>query len=282
MVRGGAAVTLRVCGWVWLFRSALGWLLGLPFMALVGASGVGGLEGGDRNLFEPGGLWFSELLLKSSASLGATFRAWFPYLVLALAVRTLPQGALFAHANQPGSPKEALRAAAARFWPLLAIFGAEFAAKALSVLLSLLLAQGVGDLPLSSSEALRDLPSLAAVLLGGVALGLCTLLADTRRALLFQRPLLGGVAFQQVLSVALPRSKQLAAGYVARLGLSLLIVAVAARMVELCDVSRPGAFRVVLVLLLHQGALFGLTWLEAAWAARVQDACAAQPPATRL
>ena len=49
-------------------------------------------------------------------------------------------------------------------------------------------------------------------------------------------------------------------------------VALGARLVELCDVGRPGATRVLGVLLIHALALFWLTLLQAGWTRRVAAA----------
>ena len=112
-------------------------------------------------------------------------------------------------------------------------------------------------------------------------LGTTSVLADTRRALLFVRPELGA-AFALTCGIVQTQAVQLAGGYLLRVGLGALGIALGARLVERLDVSRPGAWRVLLVLLVHQATLCMLTGLQALWARRVASALPAQAPESRL
>jgi hypothetical protein len=268
---------LVVC--VWLLRALLGWLVALPFIALVSSSGIGTLVQGDRALFEPGGLWLAELGRVSLPALGATIGTCWPYLLAALALRVVPDAALIQHALEPESAvRPSLRAALHAFKRLLALSACELALKALLLAVVFMVAGALGQ---SSNDTLRRFAPVIATLLGALALGAVSVLADARRALCFVEPELGfGLA--PTWNIAQTHALGLSASYLFRCGLGALAIACAARLAELIDVSRPGALRVVCVLLVHQAVLLSLTGLHYLWARRVAGAVLAQPPESRL
>lgn len=268
----------RTLAVVWLFRSLLGWLLALPFIAVVADSGVGRLLEGDRALFEPGGLFLAELGRASSSLLSATLSTTWPYFVAAFVLRTIPQGALFQQALTPSSSvRNVFAVARSRLGPLVTIAAAELVAKLVVVVLVLFVERIV---TMGATEPMRRLALLpcAAVLASG--LFAVSILADVRRGLLFADPELSGAAlgaaWLHVRSYALP----LLGSYLFRTGLSVLAIAVAARAVEWIDVGRAGGWRVLCVFGLHQAVLGLLTGLDALWARRV--VMPLQPPASFL
>lgn len=271
----GRLVTLVA---VWLSRSLLGWLASLPFVASVAASGVDALYAGDRALFEPGGLFLAELGRASGPLLRATLSTTWPFLLLALALRTLPHGALFHHALVPTSrARAAFGAAAGRFVPLVTVALAELAAKLLLVIVVFLVERLLTE---GHTEALRRAALLLCAGLLGAGLVGVGVVSDVRRALLFSEPELRGVAASATSDHLRAHALPLAGAYLLRSGLGVLAIAVAARLVELVDVGRPGSWRVLAVLLVHQATLALLTVLDARWVRRV--VLPLQPPTSFL
>lgn len=272
----------RVISLVWLSRAGLGWLVALPLIAVVNASGVPNLLLGDRALFEPGGLWLAELLRVGAPELVATLRSCWPFFALALAVSVLSKGVLLEQTLDPfASLRAVLRGASSKLTRLLGLSVVELLVKLvlLGALLSLLGA--LERLLPTANEAWRDSPTALCAALALLGLGVLGVLADVQRVLFFRRPQLRATALQETWSLAARHARLLGSGYLLRVGLGALSLAASARLVELIDVSRAGALRVLSVLLVHLGELLLLTLLEAGWLARV-SACAAQPPATRL
>ncbi|MFZ5891536.1 MAG: hypothetical protein ACOY0T_10835 [Myxococcota bacterium] len=271
----------RVVLTVWLGRSALGWLLALPLIGIIGASGVSqGLEA-DRALFEAGGLWLAELVRLTANELTSTSAACWPYLLLAVAVRAVLQGMLLAQMRAPESgPAQSLRAALGELWTLLAIAGCEIVGKGLWIVIIALIAGAIADAGMVHNEAWRSLLPLLVAAIGSLGFGALGIAADVRRAVLFEFREIRGAALRTVLDVVSEHAKLLASGYTLRAGIGALILACVARLVELVDVSQSGAWRVVSVLGLHQAALLSLTLLDALWLRRI-SACV-QPPASRL
>src|SRR5262245_59893952 len=77
----------------WLTRAVLGWLVALPLIAAVGASGIAALPEADRALFEGRGLWLVELSYREAHALSAGLRAGIGFALAALVLR-LPITAL--------------------------------------------------------------------------------------------------------------------------------------------------------------------------------------------
>lgn len=273
---------VRVLSLVWLLRALLGWLVALPFITIVSASGVGNLLEGDRALFEPGGLWLAELARVSATPLMATLKNSWPYLVLAWALRVLPQGMLAQRALEPfASARVVAQGACRKLGRLLGLSAAELSLKAVWLGVVSLLASALDRFALTANEALRDWPTALCAVLALLGLGALSVITDTRRILLFRSPALRGAALHETVSVACEHARLLGSGYLLRMGLGALCLAASTRLVELIDVSRAGALRLLAVLLVHQSVLVLLTLLEALWLERV-SACADQAPATRL
>ncbi|HET9934195.1 MAG TPA: hypothetical protein VFQ35_26010 [Polyangiaceae bacterium] len=265
----------RTLGAVWLCRSVLGWLLALPFVAAVADSGVGGLFDGDRVLFEPGGLFLAELGRVSGPLLNGAAATMWPYVLAAFALRTLPQGALFQQTFAPSSgPRKAFGAASARVVPLVTIAAVELLAKVALVGIVVFVEQA------AHAEPARRFGLLPAAALLGAGLFATTALADVRRGLLFVDPELEGAALGPALSHVRTNVLPLLGGYALRVGLGMLAVAVAARLVEWIDVGRPGGWRVLAAFALHQLVLGLVTALDAFWIRRVVSPL--QPPASFL
>ena len=269
----------RTLAAVWLFRALLGWLLALPFIAAVADSGVGRMLEGDRALFEPGGLFLAELGRSSGSVVSATLSTTWPYFVAAFALRTIPQGALFQQALTPSSSvRNAFEAARARLMSLVTLAAAELVAKLVVVVLVLLVERSATQG--AAGELVRRLALVPCTALLGVGLFGLSIFADVRRGLLFADPDLSGAALGPTWDHLRSHAPPLLGGYLLRTGMSVLALAVAARLVEWIDVGRAGGWRVLSVLCVHQVALVLITWLDAQWARRVMMPL--QPPASFL
>jgi hypothetical protein len=248
-------------------RSLLGWLVALPVVGAVSASGVGALPQGDRALFEAPGFWLIELLLRDYRALGAAVRVGMVLWLAALCLRVLPSALLFAVAANPQAPlAESARRSLAAARRFLALGIAEL----LSLLLLLVLASaglGLAQAARTENEARAALGPLAATLLGSLLLGACGVFFDCCRRATLDSGLRDST--RSAARLLRERGAPLAAGYLLFFGAGTLAVATAARAVEALDLSQPGALRVTAVFLVHQGTVLALCALEALWIARL-------------
>jgi hypothetical protein len=256
----------------WLTRAVFGWLVALPLIAAVGASGIGALPQADRALFESGGLWLVELSHREAHALSAGLRAGLGFALVALVLRMPVTALLFFATHDPkASLSVAFRRALAGFRRFLGLSVLDLLARALLIALTLLAARSFGSLiPRPANEALADLGPLLVGLGGALLMALLAVFFECCRANAAASPKLSfGALFGAATGMARSCGFELFASYLLYVGASALLLAAGARGVEALDVSRAGALRVASVSLLHQGALLGLCLLQGAWVRRV-------------
>jgi hypothetical protein len=120
------------------------------------------------------------------------------------------------------------------------------------------------------------------VLLAGVAMMLLAVFSDACRAevLRLPRPRLR-VCFESAGARLWQDGLALSGGWLLAFGAGVLGVAGAARVSEVLDVGRAGAWRVMLVFLLHQALIAALCWIQALWIRRVTQLNTDSPRARR-
>lgn len=268
----------------WLSRALLGWLVALPLIEAVSGSGIHSLPQADRALFEAGGLWLLELGFREMHALLAGLRASLWLALAALVLRT-PVSALLYSASV--DPKAALplafRRALALFPRFLGLSALEACGRGLCVALTLLLAYGLETLvPRAKNEMFADWPTLAAALVCAFLLSTLAVFLECSRAFSAASPQQRlREVFASAAHATRTRALEWAGSGALYVGTLALLLASSGRLVELIDVGRPGAQRVLAVWLLHQGVLLAACWVQSAWVRRVLSLTQAGPDSPR-
>lgn len=256
-------------------RLVCGLCLAMPLTALVAESGIGQRGAGDRALFEGGGYLLLEVLRVRGPALVAAARGLLPVLALGFLVTTLCNAALLVALSAQGRLRYPawLSAALARL-PALCLLGVGTAlCQGLLLLVAASVADGLPSLPSRPQQAtaLEVILWLVALLAAGALGGF----GDVAKATL--------VRHESPLVVALGRAWRAVRGRPAfslfgwvPYGVPLAVAALgAAWLTGLVDVSRPGEWRLALVLALHQSVVVVAVACRAAWfAAALRGACA--------
>lgn len=259
-------------GYVYRLFAAL--VLALPTVVVLSGSGVGSLPRADARLFDPGGLYLLEVLVRSGELLAS---ALLPTLALAVVLGfggLLPELWLLRAIAPAATPRPALRR-------LVGLALATWGARLLVGLLTLGLALTARSFFASARD--ERLPLLAVG--GTVAFGLLLQAVVSLWHDLAALELVGrGASLSEAVLAALARARVSAAALVARyastwlLGLAALLGAAA--VVGALDVARGDGWRSASALVVHQLAVLVTLALRAAWlwSARRRDAEPPEPP----
>jgi hypothetical protein len=242
-------------------------LLALPATALVAGTGIGRFESGDRLLFQPGGVILAEVARILAPEAPSHVASSLGTATVVGVLLLVPHAALLVTlARDDRQPHAAVWGRACGHLPaLLSLSG--IAALAQVVLLSGTLAMA-DELRASLGSWTARSADLAYVVV--IALGLVVMLAvgiarDLGRAAVV-RGALGSRAALEAGLKALARApgRALYRWALPALG-GLALVAIGAGLTALLDVSRPGAWRVALVMVVHQAIAYGLCFCRAFW-----------------
>lgn len=261
-------------------RAVAGWLVALPLVGAVSASGVSALPNADRVFFEPGGMFLLELLYREHRGLTAALYSSLWLLCFAWLARAKTTALLFAGTHEPTLSAAAARAL--RELPrFLGLAGLEIVLKGLlcagALLAFELTESNSGPTSLLTSATQTVLLLVTATLLISIAV-----LGDACRAELLRSPRPAFISTLEAASATLARSGlSLVSGWLLWFGTSACLVAVVARVSERLDVGQAGAWRVLLVLGLHQLVIFGLCVAQARWIDRVVALSGVSRPAAR-
>jgi len=277
MKRRTVAITLDFA-----LRSAGGLMLALPIAAVVAGTGIGHFPEGDRLLFEPGGLFTVEVarrLLGSLAPLATTSLAMALALALALVV---PHSALLvALAERDESPAPAFWGrAAGRVPALLALSGLGLAAQLVAWTVGTAVGSGASTVFAQSAAPWPEVGHVAGFALGGALALVVGVTRDLSRAAAVVHGFDGRGALECGLRTLLSSSRDALPAFVGPALLSALSVVVGALAVTALDVSRPGTWRLLAVLIVHQGVGYALAWCRALWLSSSID-LVAQPSIAR-
>jgi hypothetical protein len=249
-------------------RLSCGFCLTLPIASLLASAGVSPRPEGDRALFEGGGYLLLELLRLQGAALGATFRGLLPLFGVGLLLTAVCNAALLVALNTGGrlSRSDWLWRTAARV-PGIVLLGLATALAQLVLVVVAVLVSGAVPEPLASPMATtlgQASVWLVAAVLGGALGGF----ADVARAALvrYETGLMPGLA--RALSSLRHRPFRSCFGWVPYALCLLLAAGAGAQVASALDVSRPGAWRVALVFLVHQAIVLAAVALRAGWFAR--------------
>jgi hypothetical protein len=255
---------------LYAFRASAAWLVALPMVAAIGATGVGHQPTGDAVLFEPGGMLLAEIVRVGAASYPTALAVSLLLYVAFALVGLVPLASFLRALSLEG--RASLGGWLSRGVALLPAFtglsvftvlvqGALLGTSALVLGVAAPYTARLG--PQTSDLSLLGLAALclAPLCLASVAQDLC------RAAIVRGRlALLAGVRAGLVTLVRQPRAVLLSWLWPALLSLS--VIAGAAFAVGRLELYQPEGYRVLAVALLHQLAALALVCLRAVWLAR--------------
>jgi hypothetical protein len=275
----GAAILIT-----YAYRSSMAWLLAVPYVNAVSASGLLSFPEGDRKLFEGGGLFLLELLQSQRHVLGAALPSTLG-LLLVLAFGGIGVEWWLLRALGAARPTAALHAR--RDLSRLALLGAlTWLIRAVALVATLMLALTVRSyFAAAEDERIPDLSFLAVVACGVLAQAGISLLHDLASAAVVEAEL--SVSHASGLASAGLRRRwlTLSARYGAYVLLQGLLVIGCAALVAAIDVAQPGTWRSLSSLALHQLSLLLLISARSYWLSRALRAVARQSaptPATAI
>jgi hypothetical protein len=254
----------------WLTRVTLGWLIALPLITAVGASGLGALPQADRALFEGGGLWLVELAFRESHALYGGLRAGALLGFAALVLRIPVTALLFSSAfDGKATLSVVFRRSVGSCRRFLGLSVLELLARLVLLGLTLLAARGLDSVSHPTNEVIAELAPSAAYLLGLLLLAVLAVFFECCRAVSVAAPKSSlGAVLADAAGFVRTRGLELLGSYLLYVGLSALLLSLGARVVEVLDVGRAGALRVLGVCFVHQAALLGLCLLQWLWLRR--------------
>jgi hypothetical protein len=258
-----------LAGW-WAVRLVTAWLLVAPAADVLSAP-LADLPRGDAVLFDPGGAYLLEALRHGQAQLMAGTRRNLWTLVLVACASLIPLCAVLVALSHRGR----LRAGSwsqltARHLPAFAMLaGLTLLAQAVVLLGSALLLTAASD-PLHRALSPRsaDLTILAAAGIGGVLVVGLGLVQDLARAATVRHDVGGRAALAVAVTTLRRRPLRALLDWLTPTVYTLPVIAAAALLAGWLHVDRDGAWRVSLVLLVHQLAAFGLVALRCWWLTR--------------
>jgi hypothetical protein len=254
--------------------------LAWPLASLLGSSGIGARSEGDRALFEAGGYQLLEVARVQGPALVATAHGLLPLLGVSLVLSTLCNALLLVGLNQSERLgwSELAGRALGRTPKLLAITAGAGLAQVVLVAIGSAL---VAELP----EPLAQ-PVAATLLQGGAWLVVALLLgavggtSDVAKASLVRHEARLSEALAHAAQITRRRPLLSCWGFVPYALPFLLGVMVAARITEAADVSKAGAWRVLLVFVVHQLVIVLAVAMRTAWYARALRLTATLAPRT--
>jgi hypothetical protein len=270
---------LFAVGCDYCLRAALALVLAAPLAALVSSTGVTRFPESDRLLFEPGGLFLAEVgraLWSAFAPFAQTELAVACFFVVLLVV---PYGMVLAAWSEeaPRPLGELWWRTGTRFPVLLALKGLAFLAQALTLSATLGLAALLRATFADGMSRRADLTALGACSFGLVALLTFGIIRDlaSAAAVVTEADTRGALAAGWDSLLRAPRA--VARGVAVPLVAGAGLVGLGAASAGALDVARPGTWRVVAVLLIHQCVMLGWTFARAYWLRLATRVVASQP-----
>ncbi len=249
-------------------RLLLGLCLAFPLASLLGESGLGDRAEGDRALFEAGGFLLLETLRLQATHLAAVLAGLGPLLLLSLLLTAYANAALLVALNTAGKllTQPWLAAALRKLPALLLLAAGTLLAQTVSLGLSAIAAGALTE-PLTQPQS-HDAKSAALMVVGAVVAGGLGGFADVAKASLIRHG--GGLSGALTVAFGCLMQRPLATcfGWLPFAAPWLVALVLAGWASSALDVSRPGEWRVLLVLLVHQITVVLSVALRAAWFAR--------------
>lgn len=247
-------------------RVAASALLALPVAALVDGTGVTDLPGGDRALFEPGGLMLLETVRALLPHAGGFVRtSLFSGFALA-ALLVVPHSILLVALSrrERRAVSDVVGEAVRRLPALYSLAALGFLLRCVAFALGILVASFARDSLAGGDPRTQDLVFVAIAVLGVLGWIAGGAVTDLARAAAVDGRLSARDAVRSGLSALAARPLRVAACYALYSAGALLLVGATAALVTTLDVSRPEAVRFAAVAVLHQLTALALAFLRAA------------------
>ncbi len=259
--------TLIALGLDVALRAGAGLLLASPVVAAVASTGITGFPEGDRLLFEPGGLMLVDVARALLSELMPLVRTELVMGLLLLVALLVPYSVVLVafSRTRPGSVAELLGRACARVPALLSLKGLTLLTQALTAFLALSVALQVRDALVSGTSRRADLVGLAIALVGGSLMLAFGMVRDLASAAAVSGGAGSRVALLAGLSTLFRNPGRILRIWSLAAIAAVSLVAAGALVTGLLDVSRPGAWCVGSVLLVHQTFALGLVLCRAWW-----------------
>jgi hypothetical protein len=258
---------LRPALLVFFARLASGFVASYAASRAAGSVLAASYPDGDRVLFEPGGYYLLETLrLGVKPITGAGSGGLLLLCVLGFA-SLLPLAAALAWIARPKLDAPAAAARGARNFPAFTVLsGATWLVQAV-VAFATSVAVGLAEAASSGivNERTASLAPIAVGLVGAAAVAMAGIVEDLARAAVTQGHERAMSAIREGFRTLVSRPGSVLLAWSLPALAALALVAAAAVVTGLLDVGRPGAWRVALVFLVHQGCVMGVVVLRLRW-----------------
>lgn len=256
---------------LWLLQSGVGVVLALPWWAGVAFHETARHPRGDSPLFEAGALLFGDLALGLAPQLGSMATGTFLLLLVGSVLWLVPRAAFIESLHAP--PHQPIAVAAGRgvrrFPAFVLVTGAISLTQLLVLFFTLSLAASAASTFVDSlGERGSDQLAAGVLLLGLLLIASLGIVRDLGFCHAVSQDGSGLTSLIRALSVFVARPATSLFAWAAHAIWGASTVLAAAWLVGLIDVSQPGAWRLALVLAVHQLALLVLTLLRGAWLSR--------------
>ena len=247
-------------------RGAAGLVLASPVVAAIAATGIPRFPEGDRLLFEPSGLMLAEVgRALWSAAMPLVRTELVTGLLLGMALLVPYSLVLVALKRRVSTSVELWGEALTRVPPLLALHGLALLTQGAAILGAATFAFQLRPSFVGATSRGADLVAWGMLLLGGLVVLGVAVLRDLASAACVEETLGSREALGRGVSALLRAPGRVLRGWAAPLGTVVALLAAAAWVTGSVDVSRAGAWRVGVVLFVHQAVLFARSVCRAWW-----------------
>lgn len=257
-------VTLRALMILCLYRAAAATIVGYPIARTLGSLGPTALPDGDVSLFAPSGMQLLEALRFGARAIPASVESGSIVAIVLATVGLFPLAVALTALENPRATRGQLSSAAADRLPsFLFLSGATLLSQAVLAMTTALVVTGVSGLTDSfRNERTADLVPLLLGVIGLLAVLAVGVVQDVARAAVIRHGVRGidSIRIAGTTLVATPRA--VFGAFAGPMVATAFVVAAAAALTSACDVSRPGAWRIASVALVHQLAVVAIVALR--------------------
>ena len=248
-------------------HAAAALLLSLPTVALVSGTGVGRFPEGDRLLFQPGGVVAAEVAGNLLSAIPGHVASLLGAGTLLAVLLLVPHTALLVSLSSRENESQAATwgRAIGRVPATISLSGLALLAQALVLFATVTLAGCLKDALGGTTTRHADLAYLAAIALGACLVLALGIVRDLGRAAVVRDALDSKTALLAGLRAFATAPLRSLLGWLTPALAGVALVALGALLATALDVSRPGAWRVWLVALVHQLVAYALCFCRAFW-----------------
>lgn len=262
--KGRVKVTLRAVTLLYLYRAAAALVVGYPIARTFGALGPTALPDGDLTLFAPTGMRLLEALRLGARAIPASLESGSMVAILLAILGLFPLAAALTDLENPHATRGQLSSTAANRLPsFLLLSGATVLSQAVLVMMMVFVVTHVSALTDSlRNERTADLIPLLFGVFGFSTLLAVGIVQDLARAAVIRHGARGIDSLRIAGTTLVTTPRAVFAAFAGPAVATALVVAAAAALTSVCDVSRPGAWRVASVFFAHQLAVVAIVALR--------------------